>query len=374
MKRLRLPATPVARNLLIGLGGLVLVVLALHLLSPFRTGQFANVGVMAVAVAGLSMLTGLSGQISIGHGAFMAIGAYATALLLGMETLSLPVVLALTTVIVTIVGAIVGLAAARFHGPYVAGATIALALAVPGVAMFVDGLGGDMGLKVKVPPAPDWFLDAVYAVTGLDLDRGQQIALAAWVCVILCFVLLANLKRSRVGRVWRAMRDDDVAAELAGINVARERVVAFVLSAACAGLAGGLFAVLIRLAAPGAFTLNLSLLLLCGAVIGGLGSLSGALIGATIVTMLPQLVTQWGSSLGIDDVRAAQIAPLVYGLTVMLVVMLLPGGLSSIVGKWREKRRAAAHPPTAAGAPAAAPSEDQHSGNPAELTGRNSLS
>ena len=110
----------------------------------------------------------------------------------------------------------------------------------------------------------------------------------------MAFVLLANLSRSRVGRVWRAVRDDEVAAEIAGINLGRARVLAFVVSTAAAGLAGAVMAMAVRLTAPSGFTLVLSLTLLTAVVLGGLGSLLGALIGAALLTFLPQVVTNLG--------------------------------------------------------------------------------
>lgn len=135
------------------------------------------------------------------------------------------------------------------------------------------------------------------------------------------------------------MRDDEVAAELAGINLGRARVSAFVVSAAAAGAAGAILAMAARLAAPGAFTLNLSLTLLAAVVLGGLGSLSGALIGAVLLSFLPQLTTQLGTDLGLDDLRAAELAPLVYGLVLVVVILLAPAGIVGTIGSRLRARR-----------------------------------
>ena len=151
------------------------------------------------------------------------------------------------------------------------------------------------------------------------------------------FFLLANLAASRTGRRWRAGRDDGVAAELAGINVGRDRVIAFVVSTGCAGLAGGVMALVVRLTAPAGFGLTLSLALLAGVVIGGLGSLTGALVGAAILTFLPQLTTNAGLGLGLSALQAAELATLAYGLTLMIVILLAPRG---IVGSIRARLRA----------------------------------
>ena len=190
------------------------------------------------AVAGLTVLTGLNGQVSLGHGAFMAIGAYATAKLLGEGTDHLPLalVLLLATLVSAAGGVLAGAAAARLRGPYLAGATLALAVGLPTITnRFPDFLGASNGLTV-IPSTPPESLGATF-----PLERWQ-----AWItCLgaLAVYVLLANLVRSRYGRSLRAVRDDEVAAELAGLHVARTQVLAFVVSAACAGLGGGLFVV-----------------------------------------------------------------------------------------------------------------------------------
>jgi branched-chain amino acid transport system permease protein len=255
-------------------------------------------------------------------------------------TLPLLVILLLAVVVTLVVGALVGVAAARLHGPYLAGATLALAVAIPGIPVFFgEWLGGDQGLNVRMPEIPDWLADAVYFVTGQELTQIRYLAYLGWLGVVVVFVLLANLSRSRVGRTWQAVRDDEVAAELAGINLGRTRVQAFVVSAGCAGLAGGLMALSARLAAPSGFSLTLSLLLLSAVVLGGLGSLVGALVGAALLTFLPQVVTGAGTDLGLTDVQAAQLAPLIYGLVTVLVVLLAPAGLAGGLRKLIHRRR-----------------------------------
>lgn len=332
---------PLVRHLLLAAVGLVVVVALLESTDPFRSSQLTTMAYLAIAAGGLTVLTGFSGQLSLGHGAFMAIGAYTTALFLGDDSPPLPllVVLLVATVVTLAVGAVVGIAAARLHGPYLAGATLALAVAVPGIALYFADLGGDQGLRVVVPDIPVWVLDAAYFVTGSELDRTRYIGYLAWLSLLVVYVLLANLMRSRVGRRWQAVRDDEVAAELAGIRLGRARVLAFVISTACAGLAGGLMALAVRITAPSGFTLNLSLLLVSAIVLGGLGSLAGALIGSGLLAFLPQVVTDIGIDAGMSDVRAAELVPVVYGLTMMLVILLAPAGLvGSVRGAWRRRR------------------------------------
>jgi len=334
--------TPLRRNLIGGLIGLVVVILVLESVSPFRQGQFATMAYLGIAVGGLTVLTGLNGQLSLGHGALMAVGAYTAALMLHDvdKPLPLPVVMLLSVLVTVVVGAVVGVAAARLHGPYIAGATLALAVAMPGIASFFgDTLGGEQGLSVSTPEAPGWFADAVYFLTAHDVTGTKYLAYVGWIGLIISFVLLANLSASRVGRTWRAVRDDEVAAEIAGINVGRARVMAFVVSAACAGLAGGVMAMVVRIAAPSGFPLTLSLSLLTAVVLGGLGSLFGALMGAALLTFLPQTITGLGQSLGLSDLQSAQLAPLVYGLTLVLVILLAPAGLvGTIRNAWRRRQ------------------------------------
>ncbi|WP_435743336.1 branched-chain amino acid ABC transporter permease [Nocardioides sp. SYSU DS0663] len=318
------------RHLLLALLGLVAVVVVLESASDFRNLQLASMAYLGIAAGGLTVLTGLNGQISLGHGALMAIGAYTAALLLDGRDAStpLPLVVLAAVAVTLLVGVAVGAAAARLHGPYLAGATLALAVAVPGIALyFKESLGGEQGLRVALPEIPTWVLDLSFFVTGQDLSRSRYVAYLAWITLIVTFVLLANLSRGRVGRRWRAVRDDEVAAELAGIHLGRARVSAFVVSAAAAGAAGAMMALTVRLAAPSGFTLTLSLTLLTAVVLGGLGSLGGALLGAALLTFLPQVVTDLGVDAGLSDIQAAELAPLVYGLVMVGVILLAPAGI-----------------------------------------------
>src|SRR5580704_14224474 len=288
-------------------------------LNTFRDYQIAEVAVEVTAVAGLTVLTGLSGQISLGNGAFMAVGAYTTALLL--MHLSWPFIAALvvSAAVTAAVGAIVGVAAARLRGPYLAGATLLLGVALPTVALAYAGIfGGDQGLNVNFT-APG-FLGATFPLT-----RWQAWVSAAVALVTL--VLLANLCYSRIGRNWRAVRDDEVAAALDGVNVAAARILAFVVSAVCAGLAGSLLAIVTGLVAPGAFTITLSIGLLTAAVIGGLGSLPGALWGSLLIILVPTYVTDVATSHGLSSSAGSNIPIVAYGAVLILVMLAFPQGI-----------------------------------------------
>jgi branched-chain amino acid transport system permease protein len=288
-------------------------------LNTFRDYQIAEVAVEVTAVAGLTVLTGLSGQISLGHGAFMAIGGYTTALLLLHLNWPFIVALVVSAAAAAVAGAIVGAAAARLRGPYLAGATLMLGVALPALGSAYQGIfGGDQGLNVTF--AAPGFLCAAFPLTSWQ-------AWVATVVALVTLVLLANLCYSRVGRSWRAVRDDEVAAALDGVNVAVTRILAFVVSAICAGLAGSLLAIVTSLVAPGAFSITLSIALLTAAVIGGLGSLPGALWGSLLIIIVPTYITDVATSHGLSSSVGSNIPIAVYGAVLIVVMLAFPQGI-----------------------------------------------
>jgi branched-chain amino acid transport system permease protein len=309
----------------VALAAAVIIALVSIKLNAFRDYQIAEIAIEVTAVAGLTVLTGLSGQISLGNGAFMAIGAYTTALLMLHLNWPFIVVLVIAGAATAVAGAVVGVAAARLRGPYLAGATLLLGVALPSVAYAYTGFfGGDQGLGVN-------FTTPSFLGVNFPLTRWE-----AWVCsavALVTLVLLANLGRSRVGRSWRAVRDDEVAAALAGVNVAMTRVLAFVVSAACAGLAGALLAIVTGLVAPEAFTITLSISLLTAAVIGGLGTLPGALWGSLVIVLVPTFATDVATSHGLSSSVASNIPIVAYGAVLILVMLLFPQGIQGAV-RW----------------------------------------
>ncbi|MFD1319806.1 branched-chain amino acid ABC transporter permease [Micromonospora sonneratiae] len=304
-------------------------------LEPFRNYQLATVAAYLCATAGLTVLTGLNGQLSLGHGALMATGAYTVALtqnaLADAGRVSggyLLFSLAVGVVVTVVAGTVIGAAAARLRGPYLAGVTLAVAVVVPALATTFRGVfNSEQGLPVYLAPAPESL--GLY----FPYERWQ-----AWIAItgaLLTLVLLGNLIRSRFGRNLRAVRDDEVAARLAGIHVGRTQVLAFVVSAGCAGLGGGLLAVLAQSVSPGAFSLTLSLHLLMAIVIGGLGSLVGALWGALLLVALPAL-TSTITNLATPSPAVAQrldgnLSLAVFGVTLIVVVIAAPGGVQGLL-------------------------------------------
>jgi branched-chain amino acid transport system permease protein len=310
-------------TLLRHLGAAVIAGVLLYILSykldTFRLYQMADVGAYVIAVAGLTVLIGQSGQISIGHGAFMAIGAFSTALLLLHLHWNIVYVLLASVAITAVAGGIFGVAAARLRGPYLAGATLMLAVALPTVADAYQGVfGGDQGLSITVP-VPS-FLGTAFTFT-------RWLAWLSALLALITLVLLANLGRSRVGRNWRAVRDDEVAASLSGLNVALLQVRAFVVSSACAGLGGAMYAIWAGSVAPTGYTLTLSIGLLTAAVLGGLGSLPGAVWGALVYVLVPTYLENVATSHGLSHGASAFVPIAAFGVVLMLVMLVFPAGI-----------------------------------------------
>jgi branched-chain amino acid transport system permease protein len=314
------------RHLLVAIViGLLLLGLTSQL-SEFRNTQVSSVALDFCAIAGLTVLTGLSGQISLGNGAFMFVGAYTVALLLEHHPTSnnkeLVLVLLASIVVAAAVGGLVGIAAARLRGPYLAGVTLALALGLPTLPKYShleSSLGGHTGIVVNAPLTPH----------NLDFERWQ-----AWICCLAAVVtwfLLANLVSSRVGRSFEAVRDDEIAASLAGMSVPRVQILAFVVSAGSAGLAGGLYALVNGQVGPASFPLTLSLFLLAGAVFGGLGSLSGAAFGAILITFLPSWATDVANSLSLPDKVNNNLPIAFYGVVLIVAMLVIPFGLQGLL-------------------------------------------
>lgn len=308
---------------------ILLLVLTSFVFDPFTNYNITEVAIFSISAAGLTVLTGINGQVSLGHGALMMIGAYTTSVLLTWHD-DLPLILVVLVSILTtgIAGAIVEVAGARLRGPYLAGATLALAVALPQVpSHFASVFGGNQGLSVPTPNPP--------AFLGADFSPEQWLAWITLAAAVITFFVLANLVRSATGRRFRMVRDNEVAARLSGIDVGRTQVLAYIISAACAGLAGSLFAYWVTVTSPSGFTLTLSLSLLTAVVIGGLGSLSGAVVGSFILVYLPLWTGGLASSLNLSSNVANNVPMAIYGIVLIVAILLFPrgiaGGVASLV-------------------------------------------
>lgn len=332
---MRAPRSTILRHAVFFVPVAVLLIAVTYMLDAFTNYNIAGVAIFAIAAAGLTVLTGINGQLSLGHGALMAVGAYTTALLLKTNP-DFPFILTLLAAIVStgLTGAVIGVAAARLRGPYLAGATLALAVGLPQLAVhFGSLLGGNQGLNVAPPNPPSAF--------GADFPQERWLAWIAIIAALLTLFLLANLVHGATGRTLRAVHDNETAARLAGIDVARVQVLAFVVSAACAGLAGSLFAYWVGITAPSGFGLQLSLQLLSAIVIGGLGSLTGAVWGAIILVYLPVLTSNLSGNLNLSTDVSNNLPLAVYGAVLVFAMLLLPRGiqgtLSTLTGLARHR-------------------------------------
>jgi len=321
------------------LAGAVLLLVS-DLVSSYNDLELASGAYYFAVLAGLTILAGQSGQISLGHGALMAVGAYTVVILIGKGGWPLVPSIVAAVIVTAAVGVPVGAAASRLRGPYLAGATLAFAVGLPALADKFSGFfGGENGLTIN-PPTPPSSLGAAF-----PLERWE-----AWIAglgALVVLFVLHNLTASGFGRALRAVRDDEIAASLSGLRVGRLQTLAFVVSAGCAGLGGAMLAVVLQLAQPGAFPLQLSLSLLTGVVLGGLGSLVGAIWGAALLTLLPNWTTDLAHSFSLSTQVSANLPLAVYGVVLILAMILWPSGIQGAVRALfirLRARRAAAGP------------------------------
>ena len=308
------------------------VLLAVLLVLPFlvknyRVFQFNLVLVYAVAILGLNILTGFNGQISLGHGAFYALGAYTAAVL--MDKLGVPywLTLPIAGALCFAFGFLVGFPALRLAGHYLALATFALALAVPQLLKYkkIEAYtGGVQGLVLNKPDAPFEF-----SLLGQPLSPDRWLYFFTLAVTILMFVLAHNLLRGRVGRALVAIRDHPIAATAMGINLPMFKSLAFGVSAAFTGVAGALGAIAVAFVSPDSFTVTLSIFLLVGVVVGGLASIPGAIFGAIFIQFVPNISDQISKS-----------APAaIYGVLLIALMYLMPMGVMGMVHKlWARLR------------------------------------
>jgi len=295
-----------------------------------RVYQGATVAVYVVGIASIILLTGYSGQVSLGQGALLGVGGYAAALL--RIHFSAPIWICFVFAILTaaLAGVLLGLAAARLSGPYLAGTTLAFAVGLPSIANQFAFLGGEQGLLFDVGFPPLSF--------GEDFTQYKWFFWIASLAALIAMYWLQNVMRSRYGRSWKAVRGNDVAAELAGINLTRNKTLAFTLSAGLAGLAGALLAMTIGTVSPSAFPLALSFSLLTGAVIAGVTTLGGVMIGAVTLVAIPDIAGAVASRFGSSEAVTSNLPGLLVSTLLILTVLFVPNGPVEQLHARREHR------------------------------------
>ena len=284
--------------------------------NPSVNGNLTLVMSYAVAAMGLGLLVGYAGQISLGQGAFFAIGAYAAAAMLAKTGLPYLLAMPVAAAVTFLIGLAFGIPAVRLRGLYLALVTLALAVAVGPVIKRAEPVtGGVSGLSVRQPPVPGW----------LAVDPDQWLYLLSLAVTTLMLLLAANLTRGSLGRALVAIRDGERAARTSGVHVSRTKALLFAVAGAYAGVGGALFAYGQGFVAPESFTLLLSFTFLGAVVVGGLGTVIGSVLGSLFVVFVPQYA---------GDVNQA-LTGVIYGCTLIAVVYVLPGGAAGLLRRLR---------------------------------------
>ncbi len=286
--------------------------------------QLSFVLIYGIIGLGLMLLAGYTGQFSMGHAAFVGVGAYAQAFLTNAG-LPFPLAMLCAAVLAALVGVVVGLPALRVKGIYLGIATLAFGFIVEEVfARWEKLTGGNAGMHVKAP-----------AIGGWHIDSGEGFYFIALITAVLCTLAILNLLRSATGRAFVAIRDSEISAQSMGIQLARYKTLSFALSAALAGIGGALYAHKMRFLSPDQFSILQSIDLLLLVVIGGLGSVHGAFLGAIFLIAMPQLISLFKDYLPDAIGQAPGLQTVVYGAVLIAFVLFEPLGL---YGRWLKIR------------------------------------
>jgi branched-chain amino acid transport system permease protein len=302
----------------------VAAVVPLVFASGYQLFQLTLVVAYALSVLGKNLVTGYGGQVSLGQGAFYAVGAYTAAIL--MEHFNVPywATLPVAAVVTGMVGLALGLPALRLGGLYLALVTFAMAVAVPQLLkykLFEDWTGGVQGIVLNKPDAP----------FGLPLDPDQWVYLFTLAVGVVLFIAATNLVRSRIGLALMAIRDQPLAAEAMGVELSRYKTLTFGFGALFTGVGGALGAIAVGFVSPDSFSIALSLTLFVGMVIGGAASISGAVYGALFIVFVPNLA---------EEISKA-VPGAIFGVILILFMFFAPGGIASLLAAQMRRFRAA---------------------------------
>ena len=302
------------RQVAIAIETIAILAILPFVLHPFFVFQVTMVLIYAIAIIGLNLLTGFNGQLSLGHAAFYAIGAYTAAIMMNSFGVSYFWTLPAAAVICFMFGFLFGLPALQLDGVYLALATFALSVATPQILkinLFEQWTGSVQGLVIAKPDAP----------LGLPLTQDQWLYFFTLAVTITMYVAATNLIRTRTGRAMMAIRDNPLAARSMGINNPIYKAVTFGVSGLYTGIAGTLGAIVVQFVAPDSFTIYQSVAFLVGLVVGGVGWLPGAFFGAAFILFVPNVAEYFSQGL----------SGAVYGLMLIVLMLVMPGGFAGAV-------------------------------------------
>lgn len=317
--------------------GLAVIACAPLLFGSHGLNILSTIFVMAVGILGLNLLTGVTGQISLGHAAFLLIGAYAQAIL--TTDYGFPAWLAIigSGFVAAIASLVVGVPSLRLKGLYLAITTLAFTFIVRHVVLFAEKLTrGSEGMAVKP-----------LNLAGYEVKGDLPFFYVALFVVVVAILVTLNIMRSRIGRAWLAVRDHDIAAQAMGISLMRYKLLAFMVSAFYTGVAGSLVALQTRFINVDSFSILISIEALAIIIVGGMGRVHGALLGTVLIVLLPEALTfAFGFAgqrlTGLMENRIYEIKGLLYGVVILLFLRLEPEGLAGI---WRKTKRFWVHWP-----------------------------
>ncbi|SHN41899.1 branched-chain amino acid ABC transporter permease [Cryptosporangium aurantiacum] len=341
------------RAWLVGAGFVVVTLTLPFVLDDTRLSIYVLMGLAVLAVTGISLLMGYAGQVSLGQAAFYAVGAY-TAAIPAVHGWPPLVGLVAAPLVAAAAAALLGAVLLRLRGHYLAFATLALQLIILSVAAEIEFFGGAIGLQ-GIPQ---------FGVGSVTLDDAQEYALLTWAAVAVVLLLTANIVASRPGRALRALARSEQAAAASGIPVTRYKVTVFALSAAFAGLAGGIYAFFLGYIAPGSFTIAMSVEWVVMAVFGGLGTRWGPVVGTVAVTLVVQVLNDLSTRPGAPSYAPTVLGYAAYAVLLIGVLLFMPAGVVPwLRGRWDRLRRSR-------GDGGSAPSQAPDWPEPATVTGR----
>jgi branched-chain amino acid transport system permease protein len=300
----------------------LLIIFAQANLDSYNQSQLALVLIYFIGVLSVTLLTGISGQLSLGQGALMAVGGYTAGLVITHYQLSMWLAVPVAMLGAALAGLLLGAAAARLSGPYLAGTTLVVALAIPTLAnRFFSVFKGDEGLPIDVGYPPEWLSNLLGEITYEEWELYSVLPFA-----LIALFFASNILLSRTGRVWKSIRDNQSAASLSGINYSRQKVFAFVVASAFAGIAGALYGMR-GIVAPSIYPVSLSLTLLTAAVLGGIRSIAGAFIGTVIVVFLPDWINLLLGNFELSTQISDYLPALLSGILLIVTVVINPAGV-----------------------------------------------